>query len=82
MDSQTMQILAFIGATIVGFIIWGFKRAITQRDEEFKEVKKDLHFIKETLPKEYVSKNDYNINIKEIKEKLDKLLDFIMDSKK
>ena len=48
MDNQTMQILAFLGATIVGFVMWGFKRAITQRDEEFKEIKRDINFIKET----------------------------------
>lgn len=82
MDNQTMQILAFLGATIVGFVMWGFKRAITQRDEEFKEIKRDIHFIKETLPKEYVSKDDYNSSIKEIKEKLDKLLDYIMENRK
>lgn len=84
MDDKTVitSILAFLGVTIVSFVVWGFQRAITQRDKEFEEIKKDIHSIKESLPKEYVSKQDFSSSVNEIKNKLDKLLDFIMDNKK
>ncbi len=81
MDNQTMQILAFLGATLVGLIVWAFKKAIDTKDKEFDEMKKDIHLIKESLPKEYVSKQDFSSSVNEIKTKLDKLLDFIMEKK-
>ena len=82
MEIPTSQLVSFIGATVVGFFMWGVKRTIDVRDKEFDEVKKDIHAIKESLPKEYVSKQDFSSSVNEIKSKLDKLLDFIMDNKK
>ena len=39
------------------------------------ELKKDLSKLREELPKEYVGKNDYKDDIRELKEMLTKLFD-------
>ena len=41
------------------------------------ELKKDLSKLREELPKEYVSKDDYRQDVKELKEMISKLFDIL-----
>ena len=41
------------------------------------ELKKDLSKLREELPKEYVSKDDYRQDVKELKEMINKLFDIL-----
>jgi antirestriction protein len=46
-----------------------------------QELKADLAKLREELPKEYVSKDDYRQDVKELKEMIGKLFDLISQHK-
>jgi antirestriction protein len=46
-----------------------------------QELKTDLAKLREELPKEYVSKDDYRQDVKELKEMIGKLFDLISQHK-
>ena len=71
MDFQTA--LNF-GLVTVSSVIGWFARELWTA---VKELKADLAKLREDLPKEYISKNDYRDDIREIKEMLNKLFDKI-----
>ena len=71
MDFQTT--LNF-GLVTVSAVIGWFARELWTA---VKELKADLAKLREDLPKEYISKNDYRDDIREIKEMLNKLFDRI-----
>jgi len=71
MDFQTT--LNF-GLVTVSAVIGWFARELWTA---VKELKADLAKLREDLPKEYISKNDYRDDIREIKEMLNKLFDKI-----
>lgn len=69
MDNQLLINLILGGAMSV--IGW-FARVLWYAVDELK---KDLSKLREELPKEYVGKNDYKDDIRELKEMLTKLFD-------
>lgn len=71
MDFQTT--LNF-GLVTVSAVIGWFARELWTA---VKELKADLAKLREDLPKEYISKNDYRDDIRDIKEMLNKLFDKI-----
>jgi len=71
MDFQTT--LNF-GLVTVSAVIGWFARELWTA---VKELKADLAKLREDLPKEYISKNDYRDDIREIKDMLNKLFDRI-----
>jgi len=71
MDFQT--IINF-GLTTVSLVVGWFARELWAA---VKELKADLAKLREDLPKEYISKNDYRDDIREIKDMLNKLFDRI-----
>lgn len=81
MDDLLTRILGFSGVTIIGLLIWNLKRTIEQRDVRLDSIEKDIHTIKEELPKDYVSKVDYKSDIKDLKSGIDDIRRYIMDDK-
>lgn len=81
-DSTTTSIIGFSGVTAIGFLVWNLKRTIEQRDTRLNSIEKDIHTIKEELPKDYISKVDYKSDIKDLKSGIDDIRKYIMDSKK
>ena len=81
MDDLLTRILGFSGVTLIGLLIWNLKRTIEQRDVRLDSIEKDIHTIKEELPKEYVSKVDYKSDIKDLKSGIDDIRRYIMDDK-
>lgn len=81
MDDLLTRILGFSGATLIGLLIWNLKRTIEQRDVRLDSIEKDIHTIKEELPKDYVSKVDYKSDIKDLKSGIDDIRRYIMDDK-
>ena len=71
MDFQTT--LNF-GLVTVSAVIGWFARELWTA---VKELKADLAKLREDLPKEYISKNDYRDDIRDIKDMLNKLFDKI-----
>ena len=69
MDNQLLINLVLGGARSV--IGW-FARVLWYAVDELK---KDLSKLREELPKEYVGKDDYRQDVKELKEMLTKLFD-------
>jgi len=69
MDNQLLINLVLGGAMSV--IGW-FARVLWYAVDELK---KDLSKLREELPKEYVGKDDYRQDVKELKEMLTKLFD-------
>ena len=81
MDDLLTKILGFSGVTLIGLLIWNLKRTIEQRDIRLDSIEKDIHTIKEELPKDYVSKIDYKSDIKDLKSGIDDIRRYIMDDK-
>ena len=81
MDDLLTRILGFSGVTLIGLLIWNLKRTIDQRDVRLDSIEKDIHTIKEELPKDYVSKVDYKSDIKDLKSGIDDIRRYIMDDK-
>ena len=81
MDDLLTRILGFSGVTLIGLLIWNLKRTIEQRDVRLDSIEKDIHTIKEELPKDYVSKVDYKSDIKDLKSGIDVIRRYIMDDK-
>ena len=81
MDDLLTRILGFSGVTLIGLLIWNLKRTIEQRDVRLNSIEKDIHTIKEELPKDYVSKVDYKSDIKDLKSGIDDIRRYIMDDK-
>ena len=79
MDDLLTRILGFSGVTLIGLLIWNLKRTIEQRDVRLDSIEKDIHTIKEELPKDYVSKVDYKSDIKDLKSGIDDIRRYIMD---
>lgn len=81
MDDLLTKILGFSGVTLIGLLTWNLKRTIEQRDVRLDSIEKDIHTIKEELPKDYVSKVDYKSDIKDLKSGIDDIRRYIMDDK-
>ena len=81
MDDLLTRILGFSGVTLIGLLIWNLRRTIEQRDVRLDSIEKDIHTIKEELPKDYVSKIDYKSDIKDLKSGIDDIRRYIMDDK-
>ena len=81
MDDLLTRILGFSGVTLIGLLIWNLTRTIEQRDVRLDSIEKDIHTIKEELPKDYVSKIDYKSDIKDLKSGIDDIRRYIMDDK-
>lgn len=81
MDDLLTKILGFSGVTLIGLLTWNLKRTIEQRDVRLDSIEKDIHTIKEELPKDYVSKIDYKSDIKDLKSGIDDIRRYIMDDK-
>ena len=71
MDSQSILNFILSGASLVlGWFLREMWAAV-------KELKADLAKLREELPKEYIARNDYREDIRELKEMLNKLFDKI-----
>ena len=81
MDDLLTRILGFSGVTLIGLLIWNLKRTIEKRDVRLDSIEKDIHTIKEELPKDYVSKVDYKSDIKDLKSGIDDIRRYITDDK-
>ena len=75
MGTQELLNIAFSAA---GLILGWFLRELWSA---VKELKADLAKLREELPKEYVSKDDYRQDVKELKEMISKLFDLISQHK-
>jgi uncharacterized UPF0160 family protein len=71
MDTQSLLNLLFSSA---GLILGWFLRELWAA---VKELKGDLAKLREELPKEYVTKNDYREDVKELKDMISKLFDIL-----
>ena len=71
MDTQSLLNLLFSSA---GLILGWFLRELWAA---VKELKADLAKLREELPKDYVTKDDYRQDIKELKDMISKLFDII-----
>ena len=69
MDYQT---LLNIGLTLISSVTGWFARELWSA---VKELKTDLAKLREDLPKEYVAKDDYKDDIRELKEMINKIFD-------
>lgn len=71
MDTQSLLNLAFSTA---GLILGWFLRELWTA---VKELKSDLAKLREELPKDYVAKDDYRQDVKELKDMIAKLFDIL-----
>jgi hypothetical protein len=71
MDTQSLLNLLFSSA---GLILGWFLRELWAA---VKELKGDLAKLREELPKEYVAKDDYRQDVKELKDMIAKLFDIL-----
>ena len=69
MDLQT---LLNIGLTLVSSVTGWFARELWSA---VKELKTDLAKLREDLPKDYVAKNDYREDVRELKKMIEKVFD-------
>lgn len=67
-----MQQIIDLGLGIVSTVIGWFARELWSA---VKELKADLSKLREDLPKEYVTKDDYRQDIRELKEIMNKVFD-------
>ena len=74
MDLQT---LLNLGLTVASSVTGWFARELWSA---VKELKSDLAKLREDLPKEYVTKDDYREDIRELKKMIEKIFDKL-DSK-
>ena len=71
MDNQSILNLLF---SSTGLVLGWFLRELWAA---VKELKADLAKLREELPKEYVSKDDYRQDVRELKEMIGKLFDIL-----
>ena len=71
MDTQSLLNLLFSSA---GLILGWFLRELWAA---VKDLKSDLAKLREELPKEYVAKDDYRQDVKELKDMIAKLFDIL-----
>jgi cell division protein FtsB len=71
MDTQSLLNLLFSSA---GLILGWFLRELWAA---VKDLKADLAKLREELPKEYLTKNDYREDVKELKDMISKLFDIL-----
>jgi uncharacterized UPF0160 family protein len=71
MDTQSLLNLLFSSA---GLILGWFLRELWAA---VKDLKGDLAKLREELPKEYVAKDDYRQDVKELKDMIAKLFDIL-----
>lgn len=71
MDTQSLLNLLFSSA---GLILGWFLRELWTA---VKELKGDLAKLREELPKEYVAKDDYRQDVKELKDMIARLFDIL-----
>ena len=71
MDFQT---IVNFGLTTASLVVGWFARELWAA---VKELKADLAHLREELPKQYLAKDDYRDDIRDIKEMLNKLFDRI-----
>lgn len=71
MDTQSLLNLTFSSA---GLILGWFLRELWAA---VKDLKMDLAKLREELPKEYVAKDDYRQDVKELKDMIAKLFDIL-----
>ena len=71
MDFQT---IVNFGLTTASLVVGWFARELWAA---VKELKADLAHLREELPKQYLAKDDYRDDIREIKDMLNKLFDRI-----
>jgi hypothetical protein len=71
METQSLLNLLFSSA---GLILGWFLRELWAA---VKELKADLAKLREELPKEYVAKDDYRQDVKELKDMIAKLFDIL-----
>ena len=71
MDTQSLLNLTFSSA---GLILGWFLRELWAA---VKELKGDLAKLREELPKDYVAKDDYRQDVKELKDMIAKLFDIL-----
>ena len=71
MDFQT---IVNFGLTTTSLVVGWFARELWSA---VKELKADLAHLREELPKQYLAKDDYRDDIREIKDMLSKLFDKI-----
>ena len=69
MDNQALLNILF---SSTGLVLGWFLRELWTA---VKELKQDLAKLREELPKEYISKDDYRQDIKELKDMISKLFD-------
>jgi antirestriction protein len=68
---EMQQIINLGGGAVMAVIGW-FARELWSA---VKELKSDLSKLREDLPKEYVTKDDYRQDIRELKEIMNKIFD-------
>jgi uncharacterized UPF0160 family protein len=71
MDTQSLLNLLFSSA---GLILGWFLRELWSA---VKDLKSDLAKLREELPKEYVAKDDYRQDVKELKDMIARLFDIL-----
>ena len=74
MDQGLLNILIMTVGSVFGWVL----RMLWTASQELKT---DLAKLREELPKEYVSKDDYRQDVRELKEMIGKLFDLISQQK-
>jgi antirestriction protein len=74
MDQGVLNIIIMTAGSVFGWVL----RMLWTASQELKA---DLAKLREELPKEYVSKDDYRQDVKELKEMISKLFDLISQHK-
>ena len=74
MDQGLLNILIMTVGSVFGWVL----RMLWTASQELKA---DLAKLREELPKEYVSKDDYRQDVRELKEMIGKLFDLISQNK-
>ena len=74
MDQGVLNIIIMTAGSVFGWVL----RMLWTASQELKS---DLAKLREELPKEYVSKDDYRQDVKELKEMISKLFDLISQHK-
>ena len=74
MDQGLLNILIMTVGSVFGWVL----RMLWTASQELKA---DLAKLREELPKEYVSKDDYRQDVRELKEMIGKLFDLISQQK-
>lgn len=72
MDQSLVNIIIILVASVFGWVM----RMLWTASQELKE---DLAKLREELPKDYVAKDDYRQDVKELKEMIGKLFDRLQE---